>query len=531
MSYNDTHIPTSLSQIWKAAVKTLGTGLVIYISLSLACQTHADDEATRQAVPDKKIQVETLELVRSVFEDDYAKRAAEDRQALAMQLLEHSAEAKDEPAQLFVLLREAQSIAADIGDVATAQKAVDALCEKFDVDDALQRAEVYGRLLETVRVPADKKRVVGRCLEAVELLVDADRFEEAKRLSTSADRAAASLRDKDLVLQARKAKEGVVSHERTYSKVQPFVETLAKNPEDETANYVVGRYRCFHKGQWTTGLPMLAKGSSPVLKELAQATLEGAVNVDQQYSIAQKWWDAAGKLKGRERDQIQLYAADWYRHAVPELTALRKANAEKRIEQTEELAAKLQKRRVVNLLKLVDVATYGRPADKWTMQNGALVCTRGSFVPKVVIPYEPPEEYDFKIVFSQPKLRNPVCMIMPKNGASFSWEVGGTNGQFAFSIEPPSGGKNPVDFQVKGAQQPGRVHTTIVQVRNGGVRAFYDGRPVAQYATDYSDMKTNSWRDIREKNFLAVGCDDPAIFHVIELTEVRGRGRHVKETP
>jgi hypothetical protein len=149
-------------------VKTLVKALVVCISLSFACPTHADDEVTRQAVPDKKAQAETLELVRSVFEDDYAKKAAEDRRALAVQLLEHSGEAKDEPTQLFVLLREAQSIAAEVGDVATAQKAVDALCEKFDVDDALERTEVYGRLLETVRLPADKKKVVGRCLESVE---------------------------------------------------------------------------------------------------------------------------------------------------------------------------------------------------------------------------------------------------------------------------------------------------------------------------------------------------------------------------
>lgn len=510
----------------KVAVITFAVSVHLVIAYG-----HADDEPNRLAVPSEKFQAETVKLLRSVFKDEYAKKSPDDRRALAKQLLEHSGEAKNEPAQLFVLLREAQSIAADAGDAATAQKAVETLCGSFDVDEALQRAEVCGRLLETVRIPAEKKAVIERCIEATNMLVDADHFDVAKRLITATDRAASSLRIKELILQTRETKQEVLSQQRTYAKVQPYVATLAKTPDDPTANYVVGRYRCFHKGNWTSGLPLLAKGSAEVLRELAATTLAGANDTDQQYKLAQQWWDVADKLEGRERDQIQVYAAQWYHKALPGLAALRKANAEKRIEQTEKIAVALQPTRRINLLQFIDLNNYARPRDKWQMQNGKLICTEGNFVPKVIIPYEPPEEYDFKIVFSQPKLRNPVCLIMPKTGASFSWEVGGANGHFAFSIVPAAGGKNPVEFNVKGAQQPGRVHTTTVQVRNGGVRAFFDGRPVAQYATDFSDMKTNSWRDIREKSFLAVGCDDPAIFHVIELREVRGRGRHVKAMP
>lgn len=61
----------------------------------------------------------------------------------------------------------------------------------------------------------------------------------------------------------------------------------------------------------------------------------------------------------------------------------------------------------------------------------------------------------------------------------------------------------------------------------------YNGRARFSNSTSLigSGVRTNSWRDIREKNFVAVGCDDPAIFHAIELTEVRGRGRHVQAMP
>ena len=53
---------------------------------------------------------------------------------------------------------------------------------------------------------------------------------------------------------------------------------LDRNPTHPAANQMVGKYRCFNKGNWITGLPMLALGSDPELKALAIVDLKGALS-------------------------------------------------------------------------------------------------------------------------------------------------------------------------------------------------------------------------------------------------------------
>ena len=74
-----------------------------------------------------------------------------------------------------------------------------------------------------------------------------------------------------------------------------------------------------------------------------------------------------------------------------------------------------------------------------------------------------------------------------------------------------------------------RRYTSVLQVRDAGVAAFIDGVEVARYATDYSDMRPDVFRAIPDRTRLAIGADDPTIFHAIEVTEVTGAGRVLKD--
>jgi uncharacterized membrane protein len=157
----------------------------------------------------------------------------------------------------------------------------------------------------------------------------------------------------------------------------------------------------------------------------------------------------------------------------------------------------------------------------WLVTKDELHCNDGNFVPRVQLPYIPPEEYDFVVTFSQPGLRNGISLVMPNpRGGSFFWFLGRDNGTgYGFSTEPFKVSNTP------GLIKANTVYTTVVQVRRGGVRGFLDGKELVTLPTDYRNLICDDWRRLRNPKFLGVACDDPTVFHYVRLVETAGHGK------
>jgi hypothetical protein len=179
--------------------------------------------------------------------------------------------------------------------------------------------------------------------------------------------------------------------------------------------------------------------------------------------------------------------------------------------------------RVINLMPLIDTKK-DVVRGEWTHGDKTLTCSSGGLCPRTYIPYQPPEEYDFKIVFSQPKLRNPVFQVLSKGGISFTWDLGGRGGRCQFAVRG-AGRDNPTKFEQRGAFQPNVKYTSVVKVRNEGVQAFVNGRLVSQYKPDFSDLEQGGFRGMKDTSVLGVGCDDPCTYYTIEVTEITGKGK------
>jgi len=164
----------------------------------------------------------------------------------------------------------------------------------------------------------------------------------------------------------------------------------------------------------------------------------------------------------------------------------------------------------------------------WHLENGELVCTSTHFVPKIYVPYQPPEEYDLKIVWSQPSIRHGISAIIPKGGNSFIWGIGNARGEMSFSVQTANGVANPTESRAAEGFQPGRKYTTVIQIRKNRVRATADGKQVASYDTDYKDLRAGPWHRIPDTSRLAIACDDPTTFHVIEMEEITGTGKKLR---
>ena len=83
------------------------------------------------------------------------------------------------------------------------------------------------------------------------------------------------------------------------------------------------------KGEWETGLAHLAKGSDADLKALASESATAATEPAALVELADRWWAAAEKAKGKDKADLRVGAAHYYNAALPNLTGLTRTKVEK----------------------------------------------------------------------------------------------------------------------------------------------------------------------------------------------------------
>src|SRR5205085_7857901 len=102
------------------------------------------------------------------------------------------------------------------------------------------------------------------------------------------------------------------------------MEALRKSPDDPAACLTVGRHLCLVKGDWTTGLPLLAKGADAKLKALGQLELASPTDPAAQLKLADGWWESSTSTSASS------HAALWYAKAAPGLSGASRARASSR---------------------------------------------------------------------------------------------------------------------------------------------------------------------------------------------------------
>jgi hypothetical protein len=289
----------------------------------------------RVPVPSSAAQRASIQRVRDIFRDDFAKAKTPEQQAiLARELIGHSRETSD-ASDACALLQIARETAAEVGDVASASDAIAEFAARFDVSaDAL--------LTDTLTTMASKAPaqslgpvVDGLIAAAAKSAGSGDR-DAAESLLKSAVAAARKARDKTRQDAAVAELKRVRELEKVADKIAPLEKRLQANPSDREAATLLGKHRCFVEGDWEGGLPLLARGDDPALAGLATAELRPSGDI---IALGDAWWKYAESLKGQERGPAMTRAVGHYRTGLERLSGLEKVRIEKQLAAAEQVIA------------------------------------------------------------------------------------------------------------------------------------------------------------------------------------------------
>ncbi len=302
---------------------------------SSAAMPDSSSARTRRMPIPKPLELEDArKLIGEIYKGDYERaKSARDQQALAQRMLKEASRVADDPAGQYVLLDIVIKIATVTGDTRTAVAAMEKLIDRYEVDDLQLESDILQQLAKR----RDRDRVLNQVLlDKAEPLIDralrAEQFDVAESICQMALGAARQVNDQvkentltqqmNLVEEARKA----------HKTIQRTMGSLADG-DDPAANLTVGRYYCLMRGEWDKGLPLLAKGSDPELKQLAESELRRPTIAADQLALADGWWQLGEEDLTRQK-VLRLRAVYWYQQALPQLPqSLWKVKAEMRVQQ------------------------------------------------------------------------------------------------------------------------------------------------------------------------------------------------------
>ncbi len=221
----------------------------------------------RLPVPEADAQAKAAKEIADIYASDIkAANKSKEKAALAKQFVTVAAQTNDDPAGRYMLLEDARKMAIEAGAARMVCDAIDQLAKSYDVDrDALNLSSLD--LAARTAASQDQSRELIRVsLERTDEALGGNEFDLAIKFGEFARAAAAKLDDKPQVVSISQKLSAIEDTGKQYAPAQTALKTLAETPDDPQANLTAGRFFCFVKGDWPTGLVYLAKSNDAALR-------------------------------------------------------------------------------------------------------------------------------------------------------------------------------------------------------------------------------------------------------------------------
>jgi WD40 repeat protein len=282
--------------------------------------------AARLTVPDEADQKKAVEDIRDIYQDDYKNLQPDE---LSCKLLKRGQNSQEEPGRRFVYLREARDRAAQAGDFALCFRIIDEMTKTFAVEEMPMKVAAVQNAAKAARTLSASKALLETVLSLLTDSIQSDDYDSAEPLAKAAEAIARQTGSSPKSFQLLSAE--VKRLQKEFVNVKPALAKLAAEPKDAEANRIVGSFRCFEKGDWERGLPLLALSDKAKLKELAAKDLAAPKTPDAREAVGSGWWTLAKQQKGPAKAIVQERACYWYGLVLPEAVGNTRDRLEKGI--------------------------------------------------------------------------------------------------------------------------------------------------------------------------------------------------------
>jgi hypothetical protein len=305
---------------------------ILTLSFASLLALNAGQDTKRLPMPPMPAQTKAMQLILDIFGDDYKKAATNDAKSkLAATLFQQGKEVKDDDATRYVCYREARDLAAKANDVSLAMVVIDEMNRLYDVDALVMKADVLGLAVNAATEKEQGLALVEIIRPLLADAIDLDHYKAAHQLGESLVNAAKKARSPSLVLELQKRVAEIKAIEQNFSKLQGYLDRVAKDPTDGEANLELGKYFGYQKKRWEKALPYFAR-SKGNLATLAKQDLADPKDVKDQLALADGWWALASNEKDLGKLALQMRAMHWYDKTLPALSGLNRTKAQKRID-------------------------------------------------------------------------------------------------------------------------------------------------------------------------------------------------------
>lgn len=162
----------------------------------------------------------------------------------------------------------------------------------------------------------------------------------------------------------------------------------------------------------------------------------------------------------------------------------------------------------------------------------------------LMLPYEPPEEYDFRIAFTTHEGNCEATQILSAGGRRFTWATASGQKEKVAGFDLVGG---MTCIQRANSSLPGAIpaarklphrpfahvrHESVVEVRRDRVTAYVNGEKLVDWPTRYEEMSIEPQFMLPSPTALGVGLWwSRTTFHDISVREVSGKGKWIREVP
>jgi hypothetical protein len=175
----------------------------------------------------------------------------------------------------------------------------------------------------------------------------------------------------------------------------------------------------------------------------------------------------------------------------------------------------------IDLMPLID-PVRDAAGGRWGRTSDGFVSDSSKWS-KLRIPYQPPEEYDFRIEFTSSGNED-VAQLFTAHGHECAWLMGAFKGSVCglHCVGGKPANLNPTavrDYTMTSGER----HTSLLEVRKNSVAAYLDGKLLVRYDTDGSDLSTKKNWEVGQGSLGIGSYLNSTVFHKVEVVERSAR--------